>query len=76
MEVRIEGHTDSDGAATLNLNLSKARADSVKAYLVRSGVQTARLRAVGLGETSPIAENRTPEGKSLNRRVEFHITKE
>lgn len=76
MEVRIEGHTDSDGAATLNLNLSKARADAVKAYLVRSGIQTARMRSVGLGETSPIAENRTPEGKSLNRRVEFHITKE
>ena len=76
MEVRIEGHTDADGAATLNLNLSKARADSVKNYLVRSGVKAQRLRAVGLGETSPIAENRTPEGKSLNRRVEFHITKE
>ena len=76
MEVRIEGHTDSDGAATLNLNLSKARADAVKAYLVKSGIVHTRMRAVGLGETSPIAENRTPEGKSLNRRVEFHITKE
>jgi outer membrane protein OmpA-like peptidoglycan-associated protein len=76
MEIRIEGHPDSDGTATLNLALSKARADSVKAYLVKSGVQTARLRAVGLGETSPLGENRTPEGKSLNRRVEFHITKE
>ena len=39
MEIRIEGHTDADGAATLNLNLSKARADSVKAYLVRSGTE-------------------------------------
>lgn len=76
MEIRIEGHTDSDGTATLNLALSKARADSVKAYLVKSGVQTARLRAVGLGETSPLGENRTAEGKSLNRRVEFHITRE
>lgn len=76
MEIRIEGHTDSDGAATLNLRLSKARADSVKAYLAKSGVKSARLRAVGLGETSPLGENRTAEGKSLNRRVEFHITKE
>ena len=76
MEIRIEGHTDSDGAATLNLNLSKARADAVRNYLVRAGIKSTRLRALGLGETNPIAENRTPEGKSLNRRVEFHITKE
>jgi len=76
MEVRIEGHTDSDGPATANLALSKARADSVRAYLAKSGVGPARMRAVGLGETSPLGENRTNEGKSINRRVEFHITKD
>ncbi len=76
MEVRIEGHTDSDGAATVNLELSKARADSVRAYLMRAGVSGSRMRAVGLGETSPISDNQTPAGKALNRRVEFHITKD
>ena len=76
MEVRIEGHTDSDGSPTMNLQLSKARADSVKAYIVRAGVKESRMRAIGLGESNPLADNRTPEGKATNRRVEFHITKD
>lgn len=76
MEIRIEGHTDSDGSATMNLQLSKARADSVRAYLIRGGVTQSRLRAVGLGETTPIADNQTRDGKAINRRVEFHITKD
>lgn len=76
MEIRIEGHTDSDGPATANLALSKARADSVRSYMMRGGIAGPRLRAVGLGETTPIADNQSVEGKSLNRRVEFHITKD
>lgn len=74
MEIRIEGHTDSTGTPTGNLALSKARADACRTYLVNAGVDGNRLRAVGLGQTTPIADNRSPEGRALNRRVEFHIT--
>jgi|SRR5579859_3849401 len=76
MDVRIEGHTDSTGTPTFNLTLSKNRADAVRAYLMRAGVEGTRLRAVGLGQTTPIASNQTPDGRALNRRVEFHITKD
>lgn len=77
IEVRIEGHTDSQGSAVYNLKLSKSRADAVMRYMVRKGgVSRGRLRALGLGESSPIAPNTTGEGRALNRRVEFHITKQ
>ncbi len=76
MEIRIEGHTDSVGAATMNLTLSKARADSCKAYLLRAGLAVTRVSAVGLGSTQPIADNRSAEGRAANRRTEFHITKD
>lgn len=76
MEVRIEGHTDSVGKATYNLALSKRRADAVMTYLASKGVPAGQLRAVGLGETTPIASNTTPDGRALNRRVEFHIVKQ
>lgn len=76
MEVRIEGHTDSVGKATYNLGLSKRRADAVLSYLSTHGVPAGQIRAVGLGETTPIANNNTPEGRAANRRVEFHIVKQ
>ncbi|MCB9744625.1 MAG: OmpA family protein [Alphaproteobacteria bacterium] len=75
IEVRIEGHTDSDGSEEMNQKLSKARADAVFEYLLEKGIQGKRLETVGYGETKPIDTNRTPEGKKNNRRVEFHITK-
>ncbi|MCP4805912.1 MAG: OmpA family protein [Proteobacteria bacterium] len=75
IEVRIEGHTDSDGSDAANLTLSKARADSVFEYLIANGVEATRLETVGYGETRPVDTNRTSTGKANNRRVEFHITK-
>jgi outer membrane protein OmpA-like peptidoglycan-associated protein len=71
--IRIEGHTDDKGSDESNLKLSQERAESVLAYLVEKGVDKARLKAVGLGETKPIADNKSVEGKGKNRRVEFHI---
>ena len=66
----IEGHADSLGSATLNLNLSKARAGTVKEYLISKGIDANRLRAEGFGEDKPIASNKTAKGRELNRRVE------
>ncbi|NOZ02697.1 MAG: OmpA family protein [Deltaproteobacteria bacterium] len=71
--VRIEGHTDSVGSASTNLRLSKARASAVKKYLVGRGIASGRLKAVGYGEKRPIDDNSTAAGRSVNRRVEFHI---
>ncbi|MET3925800.1 OmpA family protein [Devosia sp. 2618] len=67
--VHIEGHTDSDGDETLNLALSVARAEAVVDALVERGVTPARLYAVGYGESTPIADNGTAQGKQLNRRI-------
>lgn len=70
---QVIGHTDSDGDAGYNLNLSKRRAQSVLNVLSSSGVPTSRLQAIGAGEDQPIASNLTPEGKAQNRRVEIVI---
>jgi hypothetical protein len=71
IRIRIEGHTDARGDNQWNLKLSQARADSVKAWLVDHGIDGNRLEAVGFGETRPIADNRTGEGRTLNSRVEL-----
>lgn len=73
MRVRIEGHTDNVGREAANLKLSQRRADSVRDYLVKKGVDRARLESKGSGPTRPIASNRTEKGRSQNRRTEFHI---
>ena len=73
VNVRIEGHTDDRGKDDLNLTLSQARADSVKAYLVEKGVAGDRMKAVGLGETKPIADNKKGKGRAENRRIEFRV---
>lgn len=66
----IEGHTDSMGAATTNLQLSQRRAESVRQNLIdHFGIARERLVAKGFGETRPIASNETPEGQRKNRRV-------
>lgn len=67
--VHVEGHTDSDGDDTLNMALSVARAESVIDALVSRGVTAARLYAVGFGESAPVADNETADGKRLNRRI-------
>jgi|JI10StandDraft_1071094.scaffolds.fasta_scaffold163777_2 outer membrane protein OmpA-like peptidoglycan-associated protein len=72
--VQIGGHTDSSGDAAKNLKLSQERADAVKAYLVKKGIDSKRLESKGFGQTKPISDNKTDEGKYQNRRVEFKIT--
>jgi outer membrane protein OmpA-like peptidoglycan-associated protein len=70
-KVLIEGHTDSDGSAEYNLQLSRLRADSVRSVLVAGGVSPDRVEARGYGETKPVATNATAAGKAQNRRVEL-----
>jgi OOP family OmpA-OmpF porin len=69
--LRVEGHTDSDGDDKANLELSAKRSQSVAKYLVGKGVDCKRLIPVGFGETKPVADNKTPEGKAQNRRTDF-----
>jgi len=71
--IQIIGHTDSDGDAGYNLDLSQRRADAVAGVLTQSGVSSARIRTIGRGEDQPVASNLTPEGKAQNRRVEIVI---
>ncbi|MBD2703267.1 OmpA family protein [Spirosoma sp. BT702] len=71
LKVDVSGHTDADGDDASNLKLSEARANTVKSQLVSMGIEATRLTAKGYGETKPIADNATFEGKAQNRRVEF-----
>jgi outer membrane protein OmpA-like peptidoglycan-associated protein len=72
----IEGHTDSLGSDSKNLELSQARADAVRNYLVGRDYQADRVTAHGLGESHPVADNATAEGRANNRRVEIIIARE
>ena len=69
----VQGHTDDVGDDAANLTLSQARADAVAAYIIGRGVDADRLEAVGFGETDPVADNTTAEGRFQNRRIEFEI---
>ncbi|MEB0249333.1 MULTISPECIES: OmpA family protein [unclassified Mucilaginibacter] len=69
--VEIDGYASSEGTAAHNLSLSRDRANSVKTYLVNSGVAASKLKVKGYGETNPIADNSTEEGRVANRRVAF-----
>ena len=71
--VRVEGHTDSRSSDGYNLELSQRRAEAVRAYLIRQGVSSDRLVAVGKGEREPIDSREHPDAWELNRRVEFLI---
>ncbi len=75
-KVRIEGHTDNQGAPRYNLNLSRQRARAVMARLVENGVARGRLEAEGYGLTRPVETNDTDAGRAANRRVEFNITEQ
>ena len=73
--LKIEGHTDSYGSDTTNLKLSESRAQAVKDYLVNeTGMDALRLSAVGYGESQPVANNETVEGRAKNRRIDIVIT--
>ncbi|QQR80169.1 MAG: OmpA family protein [Deltaproteobacteria bacterium] len=71
--VRVEGHTDSVGSDEANQKLSEKRANSVRTFLVNRGYPPEKIMAVGMGETAPIDDNDTKEGRAENRRVEFHL---
>lgn len=76
MKIRIEGHTDNVGSDKFNYELSTNRANSVSQYLITEGINPERINVVGYGKSKPIADNKTEEGRKLNRRVEFVILKE
>ncbi|NBX79726.1 MAG: OmpA family protein [Flavobacteriales bacterium] len=69
----ITGHTDNVGDDNKNMALSKKRAESLKNYLISKGIDASRLNTFYFGETKPIADNNTPEGRKKNRRVEMKI---
>ncbi len=71
--IRVEGYTDSEGNDEYNLDLSYRRARAVVEYMVQRGVARRRTDYVGYGEVGPVAPNDSPEGRALNRRVEFTI---
>ncbi len=73
--ISVNGHTDSRGSDVHNKQLSLARAESVRSYLVSKGVADDMVKAFGQGETQPIAGNKTPEGRADNRRVEIVVDK-
>src|SRR5262249_38823930 len=73
-KVEVQGHTDDRGSAALNRRLSHDRAVSVRKALLDRGIHTDRLTAKGYGPTKPTADNKTDQGRQLNRRVQFLIT--
>lgn len=73
--VEIQGHTDNTGARATNMKLSQARADAVKAWLVKKGISSDRISAKGYGPDKPVASNATKEGRQKNRRIEFFRVK-
>lgn len=73
LRVELQGHTDSSGSDEYNMELSRQRADAVRDYLLKQGVPTTQLVSKGYGETQPIADNSTPEGRARNRRVVMYV---
>ncbi len=71
--IQVEGHTDDVGNDDFNLKLSQARADSVRDYLVKQGVEAERLKALGFGKEKPLVQGTTAQAREANRRVEFNI---
>jgi outer membrane protein OmpA-like peptidoglycan-associated protein len=71
--LRVEAHTDDQGSDAVNQALSQRRADAVKKALAESGIAASRITAVGKGETAPVADNATAEGRARNRRVEIIV---
>ena len=73
LKLIIRGHTDNTGNKAHNMKLSGERAEAVKAYLVKRGIDAARLQAVGVGPDEPVADNKTRKGRAKNRRIEFKL---
>jgi outer membrane protein OmpA-like peptidoglycan-associated protein len=74
-KIVVEGHTDSQGGASYNQDLSQRRAQTVRDYLVTRGMASDRVTSEGFGLTRPIADNTSPEGRANNRRVEIVVSK-
>ena len=75
-KLQVKGHTDSVGDDEGNMALSQGRVQAVVDYLVKAGIEAERLEAKGFGESEPIGDNETSEGRAMNRRVEFEILKQ
>jgi len=76
MRIELQGNTDSQGDAVKNQKLSEDRANAVREALIKKGINSSRLTAVGYGQTQPIADNNTPEGRAKNRRTVFVVLSE
>ncbi|HIF14401.1 MAG TPA: OmpA family protein [Bacteroidetes bacterium] len=76
LTIEVVGHTDNIGEEAANLLLSKKRAENVRTFLIKNGIDQSRVKATGYGEGRPIATNNTPEGRHKNRRTEVHIIKD
>jgi outer membrane protein OmpA-like peptidoglycan-associated protein len=74
IKVEVGGHTDAKGSDEYNQSLSERRAASVMKYLASKDVASDRMTSAGYGESKPVADNETDEGRELNRRVELRIT--
>jgi outer membrane protein OmpA-like peptidoglycan-associated protein len=72
-KIMVEGHTDSQGTESSNMDLAQRRADMVRSFFVSQGIPSDRITAVGVGQGRPIADNRSAEGRAQNRRVEVII---
>ena len=75
VSIKVIGHTDSVGSDEYNQALSERRASSVAAYLLSQGLAPNKLTSEGKGESQPVADNETDEGRAKNRRVELHINR-
>ena len=76
LTVEIHGHTDNIGSNAENQILSEQRAEKIEKAIIAQGISDERIKAIGFGETRPIADNATKEGRGKNRRVEFLIIKQ
>jgi OOP family OmpA-OmpF porin len=73
IKVEVIGHTDNAGSRAGNLSLSQARAEAVKAYVASHGIRLDSIAVSGEGPDRPVADNRTPDGRARNRRIEFKV---
>jgi outer membrane protein OmpA-like peptidoglycan-associated protein len=76
LNLAIEGHTDTTGTPDFNMKLSQQRADAVREFLTKQGMSSDTITAKGMGQDSPVADNSTPAGRKLNRRVEIIVSGE
>jgi OOP family OmpA-OmpF porin len=75
MVIQLEGHTDNQGSSKANMELSEARVEAVKKYLVTKGIGKDRIKTKAFGGTQPLKNEMTPEARKMNRRVEMRILK-